>query len=85
MKKILIKSGNYPLSNSIILPSLDVGIFGENGTVLIPSPNKIAIQGVGDEDILCSQCNYVLANKIARNQIQKLSIKRPSCGYVNKL
>lgn len=77
MKKILIKSGEYHLTNTIVFPSLDVGLVGEDGTILVPVLNIIALQGVGDGDLLCPKCDYVLANKISRNQVQKLAIKCP--------
>jgi hypothetical protein len=85
MKTILIKSGEYYSSNSYFISSLDVAVFGENGTLIIPKPGVIAFQGVGDDNIFCSKCNYILASKININQIQTLSIKCPSCGFITKV
>jgi len=85
MKAILIKSGEYVLSNSFVLPSLDLCLVGEQGTVLVPKPNALAFLGVGSKDIRCSKCNYVLAMKINRPQIQNLTVKCPACGNLNPL
>jgi len=85
MKAVLIKRGEYLLSNSFVLPSLDVCLLGEEGTVLVPQPNVLAIYGLGNKDIKCSKCGYVLAMKIKRLQIQNLAIKCPSCGCINQL
>jgi len=85
MKAVLIKSGECILSNSLVLPSLDLCLVGEEGTVLAPKPNALAILGVGNKDIKCSKCGYVLAMKIKRPQIQNLTIKCPSCGNLNQL
>jgi Zn finger protein HypA/HybF involved in hydrogenase expression len=85
MRAILIKSGEYVLSNSFVLPSLDLCFVGEQGTILAPKPNALAILGVGNKDIKCSKCGYVLAMKIKRQQIQNLAIKCPACGNLNEL
>jgi len=85
MKAILIKKGEYLLSNSLVLPSFDICLLGEEGTVLVPEPNVLPILGVGNKDIKCSKCGYILAMKIKRPQIQNLAIKCPSCGYLNQL
>jgi len=85
MKAILIKKGEYLLSNSFVLPSFDICLLGEEGTVLVPEPNVLPILGVGNKDIKCSKCGYILAMKIKRPQIQNLAIKCPSCGYLNQL
>lgn len=84
MKAVLIKKGEHTLANSLVLPSLDVCLLGEEGTVLVPQPNVLTILGMGNEDIKCSECGYVLAMKIKRFQIQNLAIKCPSCGCVNQ-
>jgi len=85
MKAILIKKGEYSLSNSLVLPSFDICLLGEEGTVLVPEPNVLPILGVGNKDIKCSKCGYILALKIKRPQIQNLAIKCPSCDYLNQL
>jgi len=85
MKAILIKKGEYTLSNSFVLPSIEVCLLGEEGTVLVPEPNVLPIIGLGDKDIKCSKCGYILAMKIKRPQIQNLAIKCPSCGSLNQL
>lgn len=85
MRAILIKSGEYVLSNSFVLPSLDLCLVGEQGTVLVPKPNALAFLGVGSKDIRCPKCGYVLAMKINRQQIQNLTIKCPACGNLNAL
>jgi len=78
MKAILIKKGEYTLSNSFVLPSIEVCLLGEEGTVLVPEPNVLPIIGLGDKDIKCSKCGYILAMKIKRPQIQNIAIKCPS-------
>ncbi len=85
MKAILIKRGAYILSNSFVLPSLDVCLLGEEGTILAPQPNVLAIIGMGNKDIKCSRCGYVLALKVKRLQLQNLVIRCPACGYSNQL
>jgi DNA-directed RNA polymerase subunit RPC12/RpoP len=85
MKAVLIKKGEYTLSNSFVLPSFDVCLLGVQGTVLIPEPNVLPILGVGNKDIKCAKCGYILAMRIKRPQIQNLAIKCPSCGYLNEL
>jgi len=85
MKAVLIKKGEYSLSNSFVLPSFDVCLLGEEGTVLVPQQNVLPIVGLGDKDIKCSKCGYILAMKIKRPQIQNLTIKCPSCGSLNEL
>jgi len=84
MKGILIKRGEYTLSNSFVLPSFDLCLVGEEGTVLIPQPNVLAILGVGNKDIKCSKCNNLLVMKIKRHQVQNLAIKCPSCGSLTQ-
>jgi hypothetical protein len=84
IKAILIKRGQHLLSNSIVLPSLDVCLLGEGGTVLVPQPNVLPIIGMGNKDIKCSKCGYVLALKVKRFQIQSLAIRCPSCGHMNQ-
>ena len=83
MKKILIKSGEYVLKSTIKMPTIDVFLIGESDAVLVPVSNILPIEGVGDEDILCSNCSYVLANRIVRNNIL-VPIKCPSCGIINR-
>jgi len=85
MKAMLIKKGEYALSNSFVLPSFDLCIVGERDTVLVPGANVLPILGVGNKDIKCSKCRYVLAMKIKRPQVQNLAIKCPSCGNVEQL
>jgi len=85
MKAVLLKKGEYILSNSIVLPSFDLCLVGEQDTILVPAPNVLPILGVGNKDVKCSKCGYVLAMKIKRPQLQNLSIKCPSCGTVNHL
>ncbi len=85
MKAVLIKKGEHTLSNSFVLPSLDLCLLGEPGTVLVPEQNVLPILGVGNKDIKCHKCSYVLAMKIKKPQVQNLAIKCPSCGYVNQL
>lgn len=74
MRAVFLKKGEYVLSNSFVLPSLDVCLVGEQDTVLVPGPNVLAILGVGNKDINCSKCGYVLARKIKKPQIQNLAI-----------
>jgi len=85
MKAVLIKKGEYTLGNSIVLPSFNICLLGEEGTVLIPAPNVLAILGVGNKDIKCTKCGYILAMKIKRQQIQEIAIKCPSCSELNEL
>jgi len=85
IKAVLIKKGEYLLSNSFVLPSFDVCLVGEEGTVLIPLQNVLAIIGVGNKDIKCSKCGCMLVMKIKRPQLQNLAIKCPSCGDLNQL
>jgi len=85
MKAFLIKKGEYTLSNSFVLPSFDLCLVGENGTVLVPEQNVLPILGVGNKDIKCSKCGYILAMKIKRPQVQNLAIKCPSCSHLNQL
>lgn len=80
MKAVLLKKGEYRLSNSIVLPSLDVCLLGEQDTVLVPEPNVLPILGVGNKDIKCSKCGYILAMRVKNPQLQNLAIKCPSCG-----
>ncbi|HKZ94470.1 MAG TPA: hypothetical protein VJ249_07825 [Candidatus Bathyarchaeia archaeon] len=84
MKAVLMKKGEYHLSNSIVLPSLDLCLIGEQDTILVPGDNVLPILGVGNKDIKCSKCGYILAMKIKRPQLQNLAIKCPSCGSVNR-
>ena len=84
MKEDLIKKGEYPLPNSLVLPSLNICLLGEQGTILAPEPNVLPILGVGDKDIKCAKCGYILAMKIKRPQIQDIAIKCPSCGTLNQ-
>jgi len=85
MKAVLIKKGEYTLGNSIVLPSHEICLLGEQETILIPQPNVLPILGVGNTDVKCSQCGYILAMKIKRQQIQEIVIKCPSCGRPNEL
>ena len=85
MRAVFLKKGEYVLSNSLVLPSLDVCLVGEQDTVLVPGPNVLTILGVGNKDIKCSKCGYVLARKIEKPQIQNLAIKCSSCGTLNRL
>lgn len=85
MKAVLIKRGEFALSNSMVLPSFGVCLLGEEGTILVPGPNVLPILGVGNKDIKCSKCGYVLAMKIKREQVQNLTIKCPSCSCLNNL
>ena len=83
MKAVLLKKGEYMLSNSIVLPSFDLCLVGEQDTILVPAPNALPILGVGNKDLKCSKCGYILAMKIKRPQLQNLSIKCPTCGTIN--
>jgi len=85
MKAVLLKKGEYALGNSIVLPSFNICLLGEPDTVLVPAPNVLPILGVGDKDIKCSKCGYILALKIKRQQVQDITIKCPSCGSLNQL
>jgi len=85
MKAVLIKKGDYILSNSFVLPSFDVCLVGEQGTVLVPEPNVLAILGVGKDDIKCFKCGYILAMKVKKRQVQNLAIKCPSCNTLNDM
>jgi hypothetical protein len=85
MRAVFLKKGEYGLSNSLVLPSLDVCLIGEHDTVLVPGPNVLAILGVGNKDIKCSKCGYVLARKIKKPQIQNISIRCSACNTLNKL
>ena len=85
MKTIGMKAGKYSLSNSILLPTLDVGLVGEPGTILVPESNVLAVSGIGNDDVRCSDCSYILAMNIKRQQLQKIAIKCPSCGNINLL
>jgi hypothetical protein len=85
MKAVLLKKGAYLLSNSFVLPSFDVCLVGEQDTVLVPQENVLAVLGVGNKDIKCSKCDYVLVMKIKRPQVQNVAIKCPSCGTLNQL
>ena len=85
MKAVLIKKGEYTLGNSIVLPSFNICLLGEEGTVLVPAPNVLAILGMGNKDIKCKKCGYILAMKIKREQIQEITIKCPSCSQLNDL
>ena len=84
LKKILIESGEYPLKSTIKMTTTDIVIIGKQGALMVPEPNVLPIEGVGNEDILCPNCNYVLANKIVRSQIL-VPIKCPSCGTITYL
>ena len=85
MQALLIKKGEYTLSNSLILPSVNLCLLGEEGTVLIPQQNVLPILGVGNKDIKCQKCGYILAMKIKRPQIQEITIKCPTCNTLNQL
>ncbi len=85
MKAVLLKKGEYLLSNSLVLPSFDVCLVGEQDTVLVPQENVLAVLGVGNKDIKCSKCGYMLVMKIKRPQVQNVAIKCPSCGTLNQL
>lgn len=85
MRAVFLKKGEYVLSNSLVLPSIDVCLVGEQDTVLVPRPNVLTILGVGNMDIKCSKCGCVLARKIKKPQIQNLAIKCSSCGTLNRL
>ncbi len=85
LKAILIKKGQHTLANSLVLPSLDVCLLGEHGTVLAPQENVLPILGVGNEDIKCRKCSCILAMKIKKPQLQNLAIKCPACGHINEL
>ena len=84
MKAVLIKKGEHILSNSFVLPSFDVCLVGEEGTVLVPEPNVLAILGVGKDDIKCSKCGYMLIMKVKKSQVQNLAVKCPSCNTLNE-
>lgn len=84
MRAVFLKTGQYVLSNSFVLPSTDVCLIGEQETILLPKPNVLTILGVGNKDIKCSKCGYVLARKIKKPQIQNLAIKCSSCGTLNR-
>jgi hypothetical protein len=85
MKAILIKNGEYQISNTFVLPSLDVCLLGEPDTVFVPGQNVLPVLGVGNDDIKCRECGYILAMKVKRSQIQNLTIKCPSCECSNQL
>jgi len=85
MKAVLIKKGEFTLSNSIVLPSFDLCLVGEEGTVLVPLENVLAILGVGNKDIKCYNCGYILAMRIQRPQVQNIAIKCPACGGLTQL
>lgn len=85
MRAVLVKKGEYILSNSFVLPSFGVCLVGEKGTVLVPEPNVLAIIGVGKDDIKCSKCDHALVMKVKRPQVQNLTIKCPSCNALNEL
>ena len=85
LKAVLIKSGEYQLSNSIVLPSFDMCLLGEEGTVLVPGENVLPILGIGNENVKCSKCGYLLVMKINRHQLQNIAVKCPSCGHLNQL
>ncbi len=85
MKAVLIKKGDFILSNSLVLPSFDVCLVGEQGTVLVPEPNVLAIMGMGKDDIKCFKCGCVLAMKVKKRQVQNLAIKCPSCNTLNDM
>lgn len=85
MKAVLLKKGEYTLGNSIVLPSFNICLLGEQDTILVPAPNVLPILGVGDKDIKCSKCGYILAMRIKRQQVQDITIKCPSCGSLNQL
>ncbi len=84
MKAVLIKKGEYTLGNSIVLPSLNICLLGEQDTILVPAQNVLPILGVGNQDFRCHKCSYILALKIKRSQIQELAIKCPNCGTLNQ-
>ena len=81
LKKILIESGDYILKSTIKIPAKDIFIVGNQGALIVPEPKVLPIEGVGDEDILCPKCDYVLAKGVARTQIL-VPIKCPSCKTV---
>ncbi len=85
MKAVLIKEGEFILSNSFVLPSFDVCLVGEQGTILVPEPNVLAILGMGKDDVKCFKCGYTLVMKVKKLQVQNLTIKCPSCNTLNKL
>ncbi len=81
LKQIVIESGEYVLKTTIRMPSNDIFIVGKQGAVIVPIVNVLPIQGVGDDDISCLKCDYLLASKVSRNQIL-VPIKCPSCGTI---
>lgn len=84
MNAILIKTGEYVLGNSFVLPSLNMCLLGEQNTILIPQPNVLAVIGIGNADVKCTKCGYVLAMRIKKQQLQDITIKCPSCGNLNQ-
>ena len=85
MKAILIKKGEFTMSNSIVLPTPNMCLLGEPGTILIPLPNVLPILGVGNRDTKCSKCGYILAMRVEKPQLQNIAIKCPNCDQVNEL
>jgi hypothetical protein len=85
MKAILIKKGEFTMSNSLVLPAPDMCLLGEPGTVLVPLPNVLPILGVGNRDTKCSKCGYILAMRVEKPQLQNIAIKCPNCGQLNEL
>ena len=83
-KKILIERGEYHLKSTIKVPTTDTFIIGKQGALLVPEPNILPIEGVGNEDIFCAKCNYVLVRKVTNGQIL-VPIKCPSCGRITYL
>ena len=81
MKTIRLElHGEHRITETIFIRSLDVVMVGEEDTVLVPEPNVISFQGVGNQNIYCKECGAVLAREIGINQISTLSIRCPKCG-----
>jgi len=85
MKTILIKPGEYVFSNTVWIHDPDVGLVGEEGTIIVPEPNVLAFVGTGDEDIKCSKCDTLLGRDIGRKQLQNLSIRCWKCGHETRV
>ena len=83
MKQVLIKPGRYPFEKTIKIPSTDMYLIGESSAILIPTTGILPIEGLGNEDILCVNCSYLLANRVVSNTIL-ITIKCPSCGIINR-
>lgn len=86
MKALMIKRGEFTMSNSLVLPAADMCLIGEPGTILVPLPNVLPILGVGNNtETKCSKCGYTLAMGVEKPQVQNVAVKCPNCGELNEL